>query len=955
MKKIILNTLFLISIFVGLFTPFFVVPTFEQSKAISFLKETSFYQVTNKYYKNNKELSSFPTPSSISLKKNITQERLDSYISVTSDKLQAELFAVSAPLPMIKQTVGTYLGNVLSYNPQDNFNYPLSQEEILNYKYDFVKNEAQKLNIDVIDFYNYYETVVFETLDSLTRNSNFSNDDDSSLIINKYLYDFWKLLDVSQKTLPSEIDFTISLYNLLKKDIGELLDKFNNNLLFSANLSDPLYSVLKYTELSLKKSINISKNAEQFLLNLSDYSNNESKCANISIGDEIPVSFFPEFLNYRYNLSIGADLKKYKLLNISPLFNSFYSESALDCLFIDKQFDGFSSCNATYAPGEIYPGYTLHLYINDIDEISDSHKCSMSLIFGVSQTNSIDGSNSNNVLWDTSDYKLPNKFKKTNDTDKTYSPINLDIPINSSRLIKNISQNLFSKKDRMWIDQVWIKKEDFSTLPSGAIVWFNDSVDSRPSFESILGKYSGPDDGTYNLKEYPIILNPDEIKGVSLPVVDLGKFWHAHQKIVLVVDDVNTNDFYFAAHWAIVDFYDANQIQNNLQSDGKNFIELQNIDWTYKDEDNDGNEKVIRIASINIPYKVSEQTKNLFEDANTILSSLKTLYVFSSIINSSNFAVTDLIEQEEKELNFENELEIVYISSSACLLIDTISCFLFPFWTAGMVLKTIIVSALLVSSFAYCAVQAKKIVKLNSAIKSLRKMVSFFDQMKSEIYNDFSYISIKDVAVIDPHSNFNDKIDSATEIKRYYDETVRQKVMLPLFDFIKKDDDANKIFCVDKEDLKDVIDEFENALNNQSGSEHALTILFPFLVGFYIFDNFAETIKDVSPFTDIAKNLSEIKGVAEKWINPKGWRSWKFFKPLQRLKTNAIERLSNMLPEELVTVEKLATKIQKVLRYTAIFQIALMIAEGVISYYEEKINTNVQNDLSLISEELKDD
>ena len=62
-----------------------------------------------------------------------------------------------------------------------------------------------------------------------------------------------------------------------------------------------------------------------------------------------------------------------------------------------------------------------------------------------------------------------------------------------------------------------------------------------------------------------------------------------------------------------------------------------------------------------------------------------------------------------------------------------------------------------------------------------------------------------------------------------------------------------------------------------------------------------------------------------------------------------------MLPDEVVTVEKLATKIQKVLRYTAIFQIALMIAEGVISYYEEKINTNVQNDLSLISEELKDD
>ena len=46
--------------------------------------------------------------------------------------------------------------------------------------------------------------------------------------------------------------------------------------------------------------------------------------------------------------------------------------------------------------------------------------------------------------------------------------------------------------------------------------------------------------------------------------------------------------------------------------------------------------------------------------------------------------------------------------------------------------------------------------------------------------------------------------------------------MLPLFDFIKKDDDANKIFCVDKEDLKDVIDEFENVkLASESPTNNA--------------------------------------------------------------------------------------------------------------------------------------
>jgi hypothetical protein len=60
---------------------------------------------------------------------------------------------------------------------------------------------------------------------------------------------------------------------------------------------------------------------------------------------------------------------------------------------ITLPFATYDAGSATFAEGEFLPGYKAHVRIIDKEDILDSHKCTLTLQFGVSQA-----ANPDNIL-----------------------------------------------------------------------------------------------------------------------------------------------------------------------------------------------------------------------------------------------------------------------------------------------------------------------------------------------------------------------------------------------------------------------------------------------------------------------------------------------------------------------------------------------------------------------------
>ena len=478
----------------------------EQSGALKSLQATK--------YSNDLAFNSEFDP------KNVTETRFNDYFNAVSDKLQYELWAANCS------------ANVLNCDVSNSEN----QQEEINAKYAFLKSEASKIGIDVLDFDLYRNYLIPKTVadfkDSLSRMS-ISQDqiEIKTKVLEQNLVETFKK---ANENLWSDNEFFIALpsfYQLINNytnpettnnisDIS-LLNTLNNVKYsdqdeneFKYQLSNVLNWILKECSTSnnngFNNGITIRKDVDLALFK--DYEVNQ---IGYSVDEIIKPEDMSKLFDFTYSKVYGCDYaNEFFLDDIEPTEVGEYNKDVFCKLYETKELSTFDSPYATYGLNEILPGFQFNAEIVTLDSTTDSHSCHLEVKIGISHS-----SNPDYVLW--SDF-----FNEDLTQEETPPLIKADLPCLKNDDVINVSNNVYksdydkqSKEYR--IDLGEQKTEKYKVINPDSKeteevdVYFCDSTKDRSYIDDIMEKYEDLDDSDeYDLKKYPVILDENATKGV---------------------------------------------------------------------------------------------------------------------------------------------------------------------------------------------------------------------------------------------------------------------------------------------------------------------------------------------------------------------------------------------------------------------------------------------------------
>ena len=490
----------------------------EQSRALKSLQATK--------YSNDLAFNSEFDP------KNVTETRFNDYFNAVSDKLQYELWAANCSDEEVYSTVGTFKANVLNCDVSNSEN----QQEEINAKYAFLKSEASKIGIDVLDFDLYRNYLIPKTVadfkDSLSRMS-ISQDqiEIKTKVLEQNLVETFKK---ANENLWSDNEFFIALpsfYQLINNytnpettnnisDIS-LLNTLNNVKYsdqdeneFKYQLSNVLNWILKECSTSnnngFNNGITIRKDVDLALFK--DYEVNQ---IGYSVDEIIKPKDMSKLFDFTYSKVYGCDYaNEFFLDDIEPTEVGEYNKDVFSKLYETKELSTFDSPYATYGLNEILPGFQFNAEIVTLDSTTDSHSCHLEVKIGISHS-----SNPDYVLW--SDF-----FNEDLTQEETPPLIKADLSCLKNDDVINVSNNVYksdydkqSKEYR--IDLGEQKTEKYKVINPDSKeteevdVYFCDSTKDRSYIDDIMEKYEDLDDSDeYDLKKYPVVLDENATKGV---------------------------------------------------------------------------------------------------------------------------------------------------------------------------------------------------------------------------------------------------------------------------------------------------------------------------------------------------------------------------------------------------------------------------------------------------------
>lgn len=515
-------------------------------------------------------------PNTISLK------QLQKRINQVEDKLQFELRRAGLIDEDVKSTVGKFKAKINKKISQySTSNDGEMTKDGINAVYGYVNDEANKLGIQVADYYEILNNNIPNnalTFYNTLLNNGYSESDASSKAQN-FKEELISLLDEADEQLWDTFHYTLALQ--------EFAD--DNN---SQNQEDSvLATVLSYASTSFCDTLTVNQESDAIKL-LADYSDNGQGliASDIQLSDEQVTKLF----NYQYQLTEGCDFSDYRAWDIAPSSEDGDIPSTIvDKLSVTRPLDTFNGYSANFGKNEIYPGYKLNVKINSIENDEDSHKCNIQFKFGICKS-----SNPTNILWQDDKMLAPDK-----DGNKS-NVVSLDI--SDMRLISNISKNKY-----------YVNEQSYCTLnekPNKQGVYFQDSADSRTYLNKIMESYTG-DPETYDLQKNPVILtDPADYAGIPTPS-NVNDCYHTNQIVALVAREIDTNNNVLTLSWAYIDTNIAKN-DENLKTTNNDFLPVKYIPWKTKKENLD---------SIKVQYQIDPNLQNLLNCSNGIATTISSL------------------------------------------------------------------------------------------------------------------------------------------------------------------------------------------------------------------------------------------------------------------------------------------------------------------------------------------
>jgi hypothetical protein len=291
----------------------------------------------------------------------------------------------------IAQLVGTLKANLINFQPNVNNDSNNIQQAILNQKYAYLNEQAKQLGIEVADFNAYQKSIIPQThtlyindlidagVDMKTAQQTADQMSDLQLT----------LLGQAQTQLCSDLDFALIMANtqaMSSFDINAIKSKGKMSISSHENqdrlTNAELHAVLNYASSILNTRLVVQDN-DKFIPTLKDYSSN----GKYEIGDVIDEVDLKNLFNFTYSSTYGADLSQYTIDDLPATVTGEYSADIVNNISVNLPLGTYKNEFASYELGDIIPGYQLRAKIISMDDITDSHECSMSLLFGVSSDN----------------------------------------------------------------------------------------------------------------------------------------------------------------------------------------------------------------------------------------------------------------------------------------------------------------------------------------------------------------------------------------------------------------------------------------------------------------------------------------------------------------------------------------------------------------------------------------
>lgn len=558
----------------------------ETSTNVSSKKLQARQKFSNKYYHDANVTSDV-----------ITNDHINDYVNVASDKLQCMLNASGLEDDdIISDIVATFKANCLRKDSLNDINDENARNAFLLQQ---SKREAAKLGIDVVDF-DLMNNAVKDQFTSLYKeqlsNSGYLSDSQINQIMDKFNNAFVKLSNTAQDKMYGEYDFYMQLAdataNILDFDpvTGE---RYTDEQIYQQISQRKLAYILeKVKELVHNGSLSLTTDPDgsnnYIVSRLADYSENNSgwsvgsslqyyvdklgnRVDNVSDADHISYADLSNVLMYKYDPHFGTPYKDYKMWIIPDIQPKTEGDKDSDGSFkynygewtktisTEMPFSYLSNSTVTYGDGEIFPGFALHLRINSIENEENSHQCNISFQVGISNSQqdkiNIDNNVEPDVLWDESQSEdgkvVPNVT------------FNEQLNVTDLSLIKNISKNKyydFSSSEYTAVLPDSIQPDDFGC-------YFSDTADQRVKLDIISQKIQNEDGTIQDLSKNPLLLsestsnNTSYIDGIAMPdnIKNMwGNQYHTNQSIAMFADGIDTNTNSLNVFYAIVDHLSSN-------------------------------------------------------------------------------------------------------------------------------------------------------------------------------------------------------------------------------------------------------------------------------------------------------------------------------------------------------------------------------------------------------------
>ncbi len=315
---------------------------------------------------------------------NITLKRLNDYINISKTKLTYKLLFAGASCSkdnsQVQNIVGTYLHNV---TPTNNLDSKGLQEQ-----YQKVKEENQKVGIDVVDFdeFKNYSTPLF--IDNYVqgyKNEDGISSEQAEELKQILLSSYSDIGNEAMQNLDGQAELSFALVD------DESFDQMSPDIdHYQARINAKLQAALKFEQVLFNdKQLQVNDTSPEFLKYYSDYTTDgkttpDSKIKALSVGDIVPENLLQYLLTYNYDTVYGADYAEaeYYGFDITPdeicaNTNSEYDPIALGLCSYTQPLSSLQTAYCTYGVGEFLPGYALELAIKSIDDTTDSHQCKM--------------------------------------------------------------------------------------------------------------------------------------------------------------------------------------------------------------------------------------------------------------------------------------------------------------------------------------------------------------------------------------------------------------------------------------------------------------------------------------------------------------------------------------------------------------------------------------------------